>query len=71
LCSFFEAAANELERAMTQKYYSAAKEPKELWEVLDAGHTGAFQSRPEDYEKYVVGVFDQALRDQETNLRKP
>jgi uncharacterized protein len=54
--------ANELERAMTQKYYSAAKEPKELWEVPDAGHTGAFQAEPEEYERQVVRFFDGALK---------
>lgn len=34
---------------------------KTLWYVPEAGHTGALEARPRQYEERVVGFFDQAL----------
>ncbi len=42
-------------------YYEAAGEPKTLWEIPEAGHTGGLDARPREYERRVVSLFDQAL----------
>jgi dienelactone hydrolase len=42
-------------------YFEAAREPKELWEIPEAGHTGGLDARPQEYERRVVGFFDRAL----------
>jgi fermentation-respiration switch protein FrsA (DUF1100 family) len=44
-------------------YYAAAGEPRELWEIPDAPHTGGLGARPEEYERRVIGFFDRALLD--------
>ena len=33
----------------------------ELWEIPEAHHVGGLQARPEEYERRVVGFFDEAL----------
>jgi dipeptidyl aminopeptidase/acylaminoacyl peptidase len=43
-----------------QKVLDAAKEPKEIW-VHPSGHTWAFDSFPEEYEKRVLGFLDSYL----------
>jgi uncharacterized protein len=43
-------------------YYAAAGEPKTLWEVSNAHHTGAIDARPREYERRVIAFFDNALR---------
>jgi fermentation-respiration switch protein FrsA (DUF1100 family) len=42
-------------------FYASAGEPKEIWEVPDAGHIGALHAQPEEYESRVIGFFDEAL----------
>ena len=42
-------------------YHRIAGEPKALWEIPGAGHTGGLEARPEEYERRVVGFFDAAL----------
>jgi uncharacterized protein len=42
-------------------YYRAAREPKAIWEVPGAGHTGGINAQPEEYERRVVAFFDKAL----------
>jgi uncharacterized protein len=42
-------------------YYRAAREPKTLWQIPEAGHTGGIEARPREYEERVVAFFDQAL----------
>lgn len=42
-------------------YYTAAREPKAIWEVPGAGHTGGITAQPEEYERRVVDFFDRAL----------
>jgi fermentation-respiration switch protein FrsA (DUF1100 family) len=44
-----------------QKLYDAAGEPKELWFEPAAGHHGLPEVAPEEYERRVVGFFDQCL----------
>ena len=42
--------------------YHAAAEGSVLWELPEAGHTGAIESRPQEYEERVIGFLDEALR---------
>jgi fermentation-respiration switch protein FrsA (DUF1100 family) len=49
------------ERALTPAYYDAAGQPKSVWEVPGAGHTGGLDAQPDEYERRVVGFFDAAL----------
>jgi uncharacterized protein len=46
---------------LTPAYYAAAGEPKRLWEVPGASHTGGIEARPKEYERRVVAFFDGAL----------
>jgi fermentation-respiration switch protein FrsA (DUF1100 family) len=46
---------------LNQNFYRAAGEPKQLWRVSGAGHTGGMTARPHAYERRVVGFFDHAL----------
>ena len=43
-------------------YYRAASAPKRIWRIAEAKHTGGFAARPRDYERRVVGFFDEALQ---------
>jgi hypothetical protein len=49
------------EAELSQTYYESAREPKELWLVPGAGHTGGIEAQPAEYERRVVGFFDDAL----------
>src|ERR671914_426768 len=42
-------------------YAQVANEPFEYWELPEAGHTAAVRERAEEYERRVVGFFDDAL----------
>ena len=42
-------------------YAEAAREPFEHWELPDVDHTAAIRERPVEYERRVVGFFDEAL----------
>jgi uncharacterized protein len=46
---------------LNRGYYEAAREPKALWEIPEARHTGGLAARPQEYERRVVGFFDEAL----------
>jgi len=43
------------------KYYAAAGEPKAIWKVPGAEHTGGIDARPAEYERRVVDFLDNAL----------
>ena len=43
------------------QYFKAASEPKTLWEIPESKHTGGMAARPAEYERRVVGFFDDAL----------
>ena len=47
---------------LNRRFYDVAGEPRTLWEIPEAGHTGGLEARPQEYERRVVGFFDQALR---------
>lgn len=49
------------EKARQPKYYAAASEPKAMWLVPGADHTGGLAARPAEYERRVVTFFDHAL----------
>ena len=50
-----------VERDFNRIYAEAAREPVELWDLPDVDHTAAIRERPREYERRVVGFFDQAL----------
>ena len=45
------------ERDANRVYFAAAGEPKELWELPDAAHTGGLHKEHNEYEQRVVGFF--------------
>ena len=47
---------------LNRGYYEAAREPKTLWEIPESKHVGGMEARPAEYERRVVGFFDDALR---------
>jgi dienelactone hydrolase len=49
------------EAELSELYFDAAREPKEIWLVPGAGHTGGIEARPDEYERRVVGFFDDTL----------
>jgi hypothetical protein len=46
---------------LNRSYYASAGEPKTLWEIPEASHIGGIKARTAEYERRVVGFFDQAL----------
>jgi dienelactone hydrolase len=46
---------------LNPKFFAAAKEPKTLWKIPDAEHTGGIEARPAEYERRVVSFFDENL----------
>jgi uncharacterized protein len=46
---------------LNRVYHRAAGQPKTLWEIPESGHTGGIEARPQEYERRVVGFFDEAL----------
>jgi dienelactone hydrolase len=46
---------------LNQDFYRAAGEPKRLWRVDGAGHTGGLTAQPRAYEQRVVGFLHHAL----------
>jgi uncharacterized protein len=49
------------EAELTELFYDAAREPKTIWNVPGAEHTGGIEAQPAEYERRVVGFFDAAL----------
>jgi alpha/beta superfamily hydrolase len=49
------------ENTRQPKYYAAAGEPRSIWKVPGADHTGGIDAAPLEYERRVVGFFDDAL----------
>ena len=42
-------------------YYAAAGQPKAIWEVAGASHTGGIDTHPREYERRVIAFFDGVL----------
>jgi hypothetical protein len=59
---FIHATPGQGGETLTEKYYEAAKGPKEYW-AAPGGHTGAIDAAPQEYERRVVGFFDRTLLD--------
>jgi hypothetical protein len=57
---FIHATPGQGGETLTEKFYDAAKGPKEYW-AAPGGHTGAIDAAPEEYERRVVGFFDRSL----------
>jgi uncharacterized protein len=49
------------EIAMNPEFYEVSQQPKQIWEVPDAGHIDGLDSQPEEYEQRVIDFFDEAL----------
>ena len=54
---------------LTPDFYRAARAPKALWRVPDAGHTGGFAAHPGEYERRIVRFFDRYLSRRSRNSR--
>lgn len=50
------------EPRFNRAFYEAAGAPKEIWGVPEAGHVGAQEARPREYEQRVTRFFARALR---------
>jgi hypothetical protein len=46
---------------LNRLYFKAAREPKALWEIPNAGHVNGIATHREEYERRVVSFFDHAL----------
>jgi dienelactone hydrolase len=53
------------EAELSQAFYEGAREPKTIWQVAGAGHTGGIEAQPREYEQRVIAFFDRALLDKE------
>jgi pimeloyl-ACP methyl ester carboxylesterase len=51
-------------RDQIRYYYQQAEQPKQLWEIPEAGHGQQLTARPQEYEEKVISFFDQYLLDQ-------
>jgi fermentation-respiration switch protein FrsA (DUF1100 family) len=52
------------ERSHQPRFFAAAHEPKVLWRVAGAKHTGGMETRPAEYERRVTAFLDSALHPQ-------
>jgi fermentation-respiration switch protein FrsA (DUF1100 family) len=58
---FLISAGTCYERDANRVFYRAAGEPKTLWEMPKAPHTGGLATYPKQYERRVVAFFERAL----------
>jgi fermentation-respiration switch protein FrsA (DUF1100 family) len=56
-----EKGQNGSETKPNKAFYAAAGEPKQIWEVPNGQHIAGITTRPQEYERRVVGFFDQVL----------
>jgi hypothetical protein len=47
---------------LNRGYHAAAGDNSTLWEIPESTHVGGLAARPEEYERRVVGFYDEALR---------
>ncbi len=59
--AFLISSGTSYERDANRVFYRAAGEPKTLWEMPTAAHTGGLAAYPKEYERRVVAFFDRAL----------
>jgi uncharacterized protein len=43
------------------QYFAAAGEPKQMWKVPGASHTGGIDAQPAEFERRVIGFLDESL----------
>src|SRR5918992_938015 len=53
------------EERFNTAFYQAAGRPKAIWEVPEAGHVGAQDARPREYDERITRFFDRALREEQ------
>ncbi len=51
----------DYEKRQSEWYYQFAGDPKSLWNIPEAAHTGGPMARPAEYETKIVSFFEQAL----------
>jgi fermentation-respiration switch protein FrsA (DUF1100 family) len=56
-----EKGQNGTEAKPNKLFYAAAREPKQIWEVPNGQHIAGITTEPAEYERRVVGFFDEAL----------
>ncbi len=54
---FLISSGTSFERALDRVYFGAAGEPKTLWEMPNAQHTGGLSKHPVEYPARVLGFF--------------
>ena len=50
------------EEQPNKRFYAAAREPKQIWEVPNGQHIAGITTEPAEYERRVMGFFDRYLR---------
>ena len=56
-----EKGQNGSETKPNKLFYAAAGEPKQIWEVPNGQHIAGITTEPAEYERRIVGFFDEAL----------
>jgi pimeloyl-ACP methyl ester carboxylesterase len=54
---FLISTGSDYEMRQAVRYYSAAGEPKRIWNIPEAPHAGGILSRPQEYERRMVDFF--------------
>lgn len=49
------------EQQLAARFFALAGEPKQRWNIPEAGHLGAWAARPQAYAERMISFFDQAL----------
>ena len=57
-----EKGQNGSETKPNKLFYKAAREPKQIWEVPNGQHIAGITTAPAEYERNVIGFFDEHLR---------
>jgi hypothetical protein len=58
---FIYASSGQGGEELSQDYYETARQPKLVWKVPGATHTNGIEARPREYERRMIGFFDDAL----------
>ena len=58
---FISGASQDLEREAARRTFTAASEPKTLWEIPEGSHAYTWAARPQEYTQHIVDFFAQAL----------
>ena len=60
-----EEAQGGTETVPNNGFHAAAREPKQIWEVPNGQHVAGITTQPKEYERRVIGFFDDALLERE------